>query len=279
MGRLYIVATPIGNLGDMSHRALDVLREADRILAEDTRRSSILLRHYGIETPLVSVHAHNEAARTVQALDWLRAGETLALISDAGTPLLSDPGSRLVQAVIGADVEVVPIPGASAILAALVASGLDPEPFTFYGFLPRTGSARMERVREVCALRHTVVLYESPNRLVRLLEDLAEACGPERWVAVGRELTKRFESFYRGTLRDAAAYYREAGVRGEVVVVLAGRAEVAEDDQALEARARALVAELLEAGGRPSAVSREVARRLGLPKNRVYEIALEQSDG
>lgn len=270
MSRLYIVSTPIGHLGDITLRGLEVLQSVDRILAEDTRRTAILCREHGITTPLVSLHEHNEAARARQVLDWLGAGESLALVSDAGTPLVSDPGSRLVRVVVESGHEVVPVPGASAVLAALVASGLSVEPFTFYGFVARSGRERSERLDEVAALRHTAVLYESPGRLVKLLEDLEARVGPERRVMVARELTKLHEEHRRGTLAEVAAHYREAGVRGEVVVVLEGGGGVsaAVDEEA----ASVLAAALLEEGGRPSVVAREVARRLGIPRNRAYEI-------
>lgn len=270
MASLYIVSTPIGNLADLTQRAVEVLRSADRILAEDTRRSAILCRAHGIDTPLVSTHEHNEAARAERVVEWLDGGETLALISDAGTPLLSDPGARVVTAAVESGHEVVAVPGASALLAALVTSGLPTEPFTFYGFLPRSGSARGERLDELAALRHTAVLYESPARLVRLLGDLAERSSPERRVAVARELTKVHEEVRRGTLAAVAAYYQEAGVRGEVVVVLEGAAPVsaAVDEEAAAALAGALLSE----GRRPSVVARDVARRLGIARNRAYEI-------
>ena len=270
MARLYIVSTPIGNLGDLSIRAIEVLRGADRILAEDTRRTGILCRAHGIETRLVSAHEHNEASRAEQAVRWLDAGETLALVTDAGTPVLSDPGARLVARVVEAGHEVVPIPGASAVLAALVGSGLPSEPFTFYGFLARSGRERKERLTELETVPHTAVVYESPERLVALLEELAERSDAGRRVVVARELTKVHEEFRRGTLGEVAGYYREAGVRGEVVVVLEGAAPVSGevDAEAGAALARALLAE----GGRPSGVAREVSRRLGIPRNRAYEI-------
>ena len=272
MACLYIVSTPIGNLGDLSHRAVDVLRDADRILAEDTRRTGILCRAYGIETPRVSVHEHNEASRAEQVVGWLEAGETLALVTDAGTPLLSDPGARLVGRVVEAGHRVVPVPGASALLAALVGAGLGAEPFTFFGFLPRSGRERRERLAELETLPHTAVLYESPERLAGLLGALAES-SPERRVVVARELTKVHEEFRRGTVREVAAYYEGAGVKGEVVVVLAGAEPVSAEVDA-EAAA-ALAGALLAEGGRPSAVAKEVARRLGIPRNAAYEIVQE----
>jgi 16S rRNA (cytidine1402-2'-O)-methyltransferase len=270
MGHLYIVSTPIGNLADITYRAVEVLRGVDRILAEDTRRSGILCRHHGITTPLVSAHEHNEQARVDTVVAWLDAGESVALVSDAGTPLVSDPGGRLVAAALGAGHKVIPVPGASAVLAALVASGIAAEPFTFFGFLERTGRARKERLDEVASLSHTAVLYESPARLVRLLDDLAARSSTARRVAVARELTKVYEETVRGTLAEVAAHYRGGRVRGEVVVVLEAAAPIAAAVD--EGAAAALAAALLEAGARPSAVARDVAKRLGVPRNVAYEI-------
>jgi 16S rRNA (cytidine1402-2'-O)-methyltransferase len=270
MSRLYIVSTPIGHLGDTTQRALEVLGAVSRVLAEDTRRTGILLRHYGIETPLLSLHAHNEAARAERILGLLAAGEDLALVSDAGTPLLSDPGARIVQRVLEAGHQVVPVPGASALLAALVASGLEPEPFTFYGFTPRSGRARETRLAEVAGLAHVAILYESPQRLGRLLADLDEACGAQRRVVVARELTKVHEEFFRGTLAEARAYYGDMPTRGEVVVLVAGAAPPAGPDEAVILQT---AAGLLQEGRRPSAVARELARRFDLPRNRAYELA------
>lgn len=280
MARLYIVATPIGNLGDITLRALDVLRGVDRILAEDTRRTSILLRHYDVETPLVSLHAFNEAARAARIREWLDAGEELAVVSDAGTPLLSDPGARIVQEVVSAGHTAVPVPGPSAVVAALSAAGVDPEPFTFYGFLPRKGRMRSERLDALAVLSHAAVLFEAPNRLLPLLRELAERCGPERNVAVARELTKVHESFVRGTLVDVIRYYEREEPRGEIVVVLDGAAEEpAATEAADEEAGRMLARALLDQGRRPSTVARDVARRLGIPRNQAYEIALSVADG
>jgi 16S rRNA (cytidine1402-2'-O)-methyltransferase len=272
---LYIVSTPIGNLADMTQRAVDTLRAVHRVLAEDTRRTAILLKHYGISTPLYSAHEHNEAARCAQILSWLSEGEDLAIVSDAGTPLLSDPGARIVQAVVGAGYDVVPIPGASALLAALVASGLEPEPFTFFGFLARSGRERKGRLKDIASLQHTVVLYEAPGRLAKLLEELTERCGPARRVAVGREITKLHETFVRGTLGDVLAYYRDQQVRGEVVVVLAGapEPEAAEAEQAATEMAR----QLLAGGATPRDAAKQIARMLNVPRNRAYELTLSVS--
>jgi 16S rRNA (cytidine1402-2'-O)-methyltransferase len=272
---LYLVSTPIGNLGDLSPRAAETLRSVDRILAEDTRRSRLLAERAGSTAPLVSLHEHNERAREEVVLAWLAGGERLALVSDAGTPLVSDPGARLVGAVLAAGHDVVPIPGPSAVLAALVGSGFVTERFTFLGFPERKGSARRALLERTARAEEAVILFEAPNRLVELLDALAEACGPERRVAVARELTKLHEEFVRGTLGEAAAYYREHPPKGEVTVVLepASPEDAAAEDR--EDEARALATELLARGTRPSQVAKELADRLDLPRNAAYRIVHE----
>jgi 16S rRNA (cytidine1402-2'-O)-methyltransferase len=275
MPQLYIVSTPIGNLGDITYRAVEILTAADRVLAEDTRRTAILLRHYGIKTPLYSAHAHNEEARAQQILSWLEQGEKIALVSDAGTPLLSDPGARIVRKVLAAGHDVVPVPGASALLAALVASGLEPEPFVFFGFLPRSGETRRSLLTQIATLSYTAVVYEAPSRVLRLLDDLLDVCGPERRAVVARELTKLHESFVRGTLAELGTYYREQTVKGEVVVLIGGAAAAGVEDQ--EEQARTLAAQLLEAGESARDVAKQVATQTGLTRNRAYEITLSLS--
>jgi 16S rRNA (cytidine1402-2'-O)-methyltransferase len=276
MSTLYVVATPIGNLGDLSPRAAEALKSADRILAEDTRRTRVLTGHVGAQAPLVSLHAHNERERTRRVLEWLDAGETLALVSDAGTPLVSDPGGRLVHAVVEAGHDVVPIPGPSAVLAALMGSGLSGDRFVFLGFLERKGRARAELLKRVARAGEPVVLFESPQRLVRLLEELATTCGEARGVSVARELTKLHEEFVRGTLAEALAHYREHPPRGEVSLVVApaptgpgmtGDAEASDAEEAGRV-ARALLVK----GAKPSAVARELTRRLPLSRNAAYRI-------
>lgn len=277
---LYLVSTPIGNLGDLTYRAVEVLREADVVLAEDTRRTGVLLRHYGIETRLVSAHEHNEAARAATVVEMLREGKRVALVSDAGTPLLSDPGARIVREVLAAGFEVVPVPGASALLAALVASGIAAERFTFYGFIPRKGGRRSELLAEIARQEHTAVLYESPHRVAELLQDLQAAAGPERRVAVARELTKLHEEVFRGTVAEALERFCQAEVRGEIVVVVQGRpadeAAAAAEASGREA-AHALAAELLARGVAASAVAKELRQRLGLARNQAYQLAQDAS--
>ncbi|MYC92212.1 MAG: 16S rRNA (cytidine(1402)-2'-O)-methyltransferase, partial [Gemmatimonadetes bacterium] len=235
-GTLYVVATPIGNLADLSERAREVLGAADHILAEDTRRARVLLSHIGVATRPVSLHAHNEAARVALARRWLRAGDDVAVVSDAGTPLLSDPGERLVGAVIEMGGEVVPVPGPSAILAGLAVSGLPCVPFTFVGFPPRKAGRRARALERIIDATETTVLFESPSRLVGLLDELATRMGESgsegagsrvsavRRVAVCREMTKVHEEVFRGSAAECAAHYREHPPRGEVTVVVEGRA-------------------------------------------------------
>ena len=278
MASLFIVSTPIGNLGDITYRAVEVLRAADVVLAEDTRRTGVLLRHYGIEGRLVSAHEHNEASRAGTVVEMLREGREVALVTDAGTPLLSDPGARIVREVIAAGFEVVPIPGASALLAALVASGIAADRFTFYGFIPRKGGRRTELLEEIAGLTHTSVLYESPHRTAELLRDVAAAAGPERRVAVARELTKLHEEVFRATAEEAATLFAEREVRGEIVVVVEGRPE--EEAQAAEAEtdtlaARSMAEALIAQGVAPSAVAKELRKRLGIARNEAYQIAQE----
>lgn len=280
MPALSIVSTPIGNLGDITRRAAETLAAADVVLAEDTRRTGGLLKHLAIETRLMSAHEHNEASRASLVVTMLREGKNVALVSDAGTPLLSDPGARIVREVVDAGFDVVPIPGASALLSALVASGIEAESFTFHGFPPRKGPERAELLEEIAASPRASVLYESPNRVGRLLADLAEAAGGERRVCVARELTKMHEQFVRGTLADVAARYFDAEVLGEIVVVVAGRSVDAAAEGEVDALAARSVADALLAQGQsPSAIAKELRRRMGISRNEAYRIAQEAAGG
>jgi 16S rRNA (cytidine1402-2'-O)-methyltransferase len=277
MPPLHLVSTPIGNLGDITYRAVETLRGADVVLAEDTRRTSVLLRHYGIEGPrLVSVHEHNERSRAGAVVEMLREGREVALVTDAGTPLLSDPGARIVDAAVAAGFEVVPVPGASALLAALVASGISADRFTFFGFIPRKGGGRAELLATIAASPHTSVLYESPHRTVDLLRELAAAAGPERGVAVARELTKLHEEVFRGTLAEALERFEGVEIRGEIVVVVEGRVrDMEEEAEQQEAAARVLASALLAQDVAPSAVARELRDRLGMRRNEAYALVQE----
>lgn len=278
MSTLLVVSTPIGNLDDLTPRAAAALADADRVLAEDTRRTAVLLRHLGVHTPMVALHAHNEASRVEQVLDWLEAGETLALVSDAGTPLVSDPGARLVRAVVEAGHRVVPLPGPSAVLAALVVSGLPSDRFAFLGFVPRKVIDRTRTLARIAGSAETTVVFESPERVVALLTDLEAVCGGERRAATARELTKLHESVRRGTLTELRAYHEEQPPRGEVTVVVAPAPPVTDAD--LLDDARSFARSLLAAGTPPSRVARSVAHRTGLSRNRAYELVQQlQDDG
>jgi 16S rRNA (cytidine1402-2'-O)-methyltransferase len=271
-GRLYVVSTPIGNLGDFSFRAIEVLRTVSLILAEDTRHSRTLLDRYEIRTPVASYHEHNEAKATPGILTRLQSGDDVALISDAGTPLLSDPGARLVSAALDAAIVVTPIPGASALLSALVASGMSTERFTFFGFLPRKGRERTSTLAELASLRHTAILYEAPSRLAETLSELEQHGAGERMVAVAREMTKQHEEVRRGTVGTLRAYYNHTPVRGEVVIVLAGAEPRAVDESNVRTRARALVAE----GRTARDVVAQLVAELGVSRNRAYAIVEEE---
>ncbi|MBA3890623.1 MAG: 16S rRNA (cytidine(1402)-2'-O)-methyltransferase [Gemmatimonadaceae bacterium] len=273
-GQLYVVSTPIGNMGDFSFRAVETLRAVARVLAEDTRHSRHLLDRYEIATPLQAYHEHNEAKATPGLVARLLAGESFALISDAGTPLLSDPGARLVRAAADAGVTVTPVPGASALLAALVGAGLDATRFTFYGFPPRKGREREALLREVATLAHTAVLYEAPGRVAATLAELAAHGAGEREAVVARELTKQFENIRRGTVSDLSRYYTEAAPRGEVVLLVGGAPPAEGADEAtVRARARAL-----RSGG---ASARDTATALvdefQLARNAAYRVAQEEA--
>jgi 16S rRNA (cytidine1402-2'-O)-methyltransferase len=273
-GTLYLVSTPIGNLSDFTFRAVEVLGACDVILAEDTRRTRILLDHHGISAgSLRSFHKHNEATRTQEVTAELAVGRTVALVSDSGTPLVSDPGLRLVCAALEAGARVTPVPGPSAVLAALVASGLESEPFTFLGFLPRSGRKRRERLGLLETLDHTAVLFESPHRLVGTLTELTATLGGARDVVVARELTKLHEEFVRGTLTEVTAYYEERAPRGEVVVCLGAAPKVAVVASVEPARARAR--SMAREGATSKAIVRALRDGFGLERNVAYAIALE----
>ena len=221
MAKLYIVPTPIGNLEDITLRAIRVLKEVDFILAEDTRTSSVLLKHLGIEKPLRSHHKFNEHATVQMVADAIEAGKDVALVSDAGTPGISDPGFLLVRTCVERGIDVVTLPGATAFVPALVQSGFPCDRFCFEGFLPQK-KGRRKRLAELAEEQRTVVFYESPYRVVKCLEQLAETFGGERRVSVSRELTKKFEETVRGTLAEVIAHFRSHAPKGEFVIVLAG---------------------------------------------------------
>ncbi|GGG17064.1 ribosomal RNA small subunit methyltransferase I [Caldovatus sediminis] len=276
---LTLVATPIGNLGDLSPRALEAMRSADAVLCEDTRVTGALLARQGVSVPLVPLHEHNEAAQVPRLLERLAAGEKLALASDAGTPLMSDPGYRLVRAAIAAGVPVTAVPGPNAAVMALTLSGLPPHPFLFVGFLPVRGGARAAelgrlRAAERAGLRTTLVFYEAPHRLDESLAAMAETLGADRPAAVARELTKRFEEVRRGSLAELAAWYARHPARGEVVVVVGPpEAEAPAGEADLDARLR----EALAAGMSVRDAAAAVAAATGVARKLAYARALALS--
>jgi 16S rRNA (cytidine1402-2'-O)-methyltransferase len=270
---LVLVGTPIGNMGDLSPRAVEALAGADAVCCEDTRRTGRLLSLAGIERRrLVVVNEHTEERATPGVLARLERGERVALVSDAGMPGISDPGERLVAAAVAAGHVVEVVPGPSASVAALVVSGLPAGRFVFEGFLPRKGSGRSERLVAVAAERRTAVLYEAPHRLARTLADLVDACGGDRRVAIAREITKIHEQVWRGTLAEAVAWVAEREPPGEIVLVLGGApVDAPPDDDALLAAVRSE----LEAGASARDAARSVAARLDVPRRRVYAIATD----
>ncbi|MHB8438478.1 MAG: 16S rRNA (cytidine(1402)-2'-O)-methyltransferase [Acidimicrobiales bacterium] len=272
-GRLVLVATPIGNLGDLSPRARDTLAAADVICCEDTRRTRALLTHAGISgVHLLAVHGHNEMARRGEIVERVRKGQTVALVTDAGTPAVSDPGARLVAAAVGAGVDVSVIPGPNAALCALVVSGLPTDRFCFEGFLPRRGSERRARIEALVTEQRTVVLHEAPLRVGQTLADLAGACDADRRVVVVRELTKMHEQIWRGTLGDAGtAYPPGQELRGEVVIVIEGAAPPAD---VADEHVEAALDEAMSSGASLRDAASHVAQDLGLARRRVYELGL-----
>ena len=265
------MATPIGNLGDLAPRAVEELARADAIACEDTRRTRKLLAHAGVKAPtLITVNDESEARQVRAVVARLERGERVALVTDAGTPGISDPGERLVAAAAAAGVDVEVVPGASAAIAALVVSGLPTGRFTFEGFLPRKGSGRTERIDALRTEQRTTVLYEAPHRVRRTVAELAEALGPLRRVAMVRELTKLHEEVWRGTIAGAVEHLDASEPRGEYVLVLGGAAPAAEpssDDVTEALRTR------LATGTDKKTATAEVAKELRVPKRRVYEIA------
>lgn len=271
-GRLVLVSTPIGNLGDLSPRAIDALRACALICCEDTRHSGKLLSHAGISGVRLAVaDEHRERARTDEVLGLLASGSDVGVITDAGTPGISDPGMRLVAAAVEAGYAVTAVPGPAALVMGLVLSGFDTTRFVFEGFLPRSGRERDERIADIAAERRTIVLYEAPHRVARTVADLGEACGPGRRVALARELTKLHEEVWRGTLANAAAHVTDVAPRGEYVVVVEGapRAAEATDEQIVDA-----LRTVMQGGADRRTAIATVMSTTGANKRRVYDLAL-----
>jgi 16S rRNA (cytidine1402-2'-O)-methyltransferase len=271
-GTLYLVPTPIGNLEDMTMRSIHILQQVALIAAEDTRNTQKLLNHFDIQTKQISFHEHNTQERIPQLLAHLKNGEDLAQLSDAGMPSISDPGQELVAAAIKADIPVVPLPGASAGLTALIASGLVPQPFYFYGFLNRKKSQQVEELTALNQHQETMIFYEAPHRLVKTLQVMAEVFGDDRQVVLARELTKKFEEFLRGSLAELLTYFKEQAPRGEFVVLVAGNTHpVVAADPYAGLNNHDYVAALVETGQPAKAAIKQVAKQRGVPKQQVYQ--------
>lgn len=271
MGTLFVVSTPIGNMEDITLRALRVLREVSLIAAEDTRHTGRLLKRYGIETPQISYFEHNKLARQGVILERLAGGD-VALVSDAGTPGLSDPGYELIGAAIEAGWPVVAIPGASALLAGLVVSGLHMDQFVYLGFLPRRSAERHRLLEGLCNEVRTIIFYEAPHRLLKSLEDVLQILG-ERRVVIGRELTKLHEETLRLPLSEAVEWFRAHEPRGEFTVVLAGAQAVASKEEPVSLEAQ--LAACVEKGMTAKSAVQKVVEETGLPRRRVYEVYLQ----
>jgi 16S rRNA (cytidine1402-2'-O)-methyltransferase len=273
LGQLYVVATPIGNLKDITLRALEILKSVDCIIAEDTRHSSALLLHFAINTPLIALHEHNERERTAKLLERLQKGESIALISDAGTPLISDPGYYLVREARAKGLRVTPVPGACAAIAALSAAGVATDRFVFEGFLPAKSGARLQRLKDVSLESRTLVFYEAPHRIVDLLTAMLEVWGADKQIVIARELTKMYETISSGNLEEMLDFVKKDlnQQKGEMVVIVAGEKEISD---AASAETQRILAILIEKLSVKEAV--EITMKItGQKKNLIYEMALK----
>ncbi|MCC5895283.1 MAG: 16S rRNA (cytidine(1402)-2'-O)-methyltransferase [Alkalibacterium sp.] len=280
-GSLYLVPTPIGNLDDMTFRAVQILKEVDYIASEDTRNTQKLLNHFEIDTSQLSYHEHNTNERTPQLVEKMLNGESVAQVSDAGMPSISDPGVDLVKAAIEAGISVVPLPGPNAALTALIASGLTPQPFYFYGFLPRKKKDLVASLVDLNKREETLVFYESPHRIKQVVEQMVTVFGTDRRIVLAREVTKRFEEFVRGTTQEVLYWLENEQIRGEFVLIAEGNSEVEEDEpqQWASLSLKEHVEELMEEQDLPSKKAiKEVAQLRGLQKREVYAAYHELND-
>jgi len=272
-GQLFVVATPIGNLADMTYRAVDTLKYVDMIAAEDTRTSRRLCKHYAITTPMIACHEHNESAMAQKLLPLLKSGKNIALISDAGTPLISDPGFALVRELRRHGIRITPVPGPCSPVAALSACGLPTDHFIFSGFLPRSGKTRRQRLSEIAGADMTHILLESPKRLLHTLDDLIGQCGPERQACVAREITKLYETFVCGTLDEARSRLGATTVRGEIIIIIGP----CEDKNIISDEEILLMLEQEDIKKMPpSARARQVAKMLNIPRSRAYALLMQE---
>ncbi|AFY72889.1 putative S-adenosylmethionine-dependent methyltransferase, YraL family [Synechococcus sp. PCC 7502] len=273
LGTLYLVGTPIGNLEDMTMRAIKTLQNVDLIAAEDTRHTGKLLHHFQIQTPQISYHSHNSQGRIPELLALLQEGKNIAVVSDAGMPSISDPGLEIVQACIGANIAVIPIPGVSACTTALVASGLGTSSFTFAGFLATDSQLRRSQLEQLGLEPRTMILYEAPHRLIKTLQDLINALGENRQIVIGRELTKLHEEFWRGNLLEAISHYRNHAPRGEFTLVIAGL-PISDTKVWTEMQLKSELIAIMADGISRSQASRQLAEVTKLPRRQLYQIAL-----
>lgn len=272
-GKLYLVATPIGNMDDMSIRMVNTLREVDVIAAEDTRNTGLLLKHFGIETRQISFHEHNAQEKIPVLLDLLKSGQNLAQVSDAGLPSISDPGHDLVKAAIAEDIAVVTVPGPSAGISALIASGLAPQPHIFYGFLPRKSGQQKEFFESKQSYPETQIFYESPHRVKATLENMLEVYG-DRSVVLVRELTKIYEEYQRGRISELIDYLAENSLKGECLLIVAG-ASLEKEDKA-DADLLAEIDSLVQSGSKKNQAIKEVAKKYGRNKSQLYALYHEE---
>jgi 16S rRNA (cytidine1402-2'-O)-methyltransferase len=272
-GTLYVVGTPIGNLEDMTFRAIDVLKQVDLIAAEDTRHTGKLLQYFQIKTPQISHHEHNRVTRIPELVEKLKQGAAIAIVTDAGMPCVSDPGYELVKACVDAGLPVVPIPGVTAVITAIAASGLDSLRFSFEGFLPAKEKERQTVLTTLQAENRTMVFYESPHRLRESLASMGGVFGSHRGIVIGRELTKLHEEFWRGTIEGAIVLYQTREPKGEYTIVVAGSTAIVATVS--DADLRSALGRLLADGLSRSAASKQLAAELNLPKREIYQLSLE----
>ncbi|MEK0178545.1 MAG: 16S rRNA (cytidine(1402)-2'-O)-methyltransferase [Oscillatoriales cyanobacterium] len=275
-GTLYIVGTPIGNLEDMTFRAIKILQAADFIAAEDTRHTGKLLQHFQIKTPQISYHEHNRHQRLPELIDKLLLGKDIALVTDAGMPGISDPGSELVKACADANINIIPIPGACACIVGISASGLPTDRFVFEGFLPAKGQERQQSLEALQIESRTIILYESPHRLRQTLQDLANVLGSDRQIVLARELTKMHEEFWRGSVESAIELYTNNEPKGEFTLIIGGTqtATPVFSEDAIKAELQTLISE----GISRSQASRQLAQQTSLPRRQIYQLALTLDD-
>lgn len=276
-GKLYLVATPIGNLEDITLRAIRILKEVDTVLAEDTRKTKKLLNHLEISKPLISFYRHNEGVKTEYVISLLNDGKNLALVSDAGTPAISDPGEDLVRACIENEIDIIPVPGAVAFIQGLICSGLDTTRFVFEGFLSINKRVRRERLKELENESRTMIFYEAPHKLKNTINDFLKVFGPDRKVVLSREITKIFEEHLRMTLEEASEYYKEKDIKGEFVILIEGK-EIKAEDKISEESIEDLMEKYIKQGIEKKEAMKMVAKEKGVTKSEVYKQTLKNKN-